>query len=72
MGGGGWSKSKKKIPQEIINKNIYSYGFWPKKIYVQGGKKNISTLHVQKNILHLLKNQAGFFVFDKFTWRRIW
>ena len=35
--GGGSKKSKKNFPQEIINKKIYSYGFWPKeKKYAQG------------------------------------
>ena len=29
--GGGWVKKiKKNFRQEIINKKIYSYGFWPK------------------------------------------
>ena len=56
MGEGG-AKAKKEFPQEILNKKIYSYRFCPEKIYAQGRKKKkISTLHVQKKILHLLKS----------------
>ena len=44
MGEGGgtvWdgAKAKEKFPQEIINKKIYSCGFWPKK-YMPKEEKN--------------------------------
>ena len=41
-GGGLVQKNQKNFPQEIINKKIYSYGFWPKeKKYAQGGSVQV-------------------------------
>ena len=39
---------------------------------VLGGSQKIYTFHSSVWRDPKIRNQAGFFVFDKFTWRQIW
>ena len=55
-GGEGNQKQKKeKNSKEIVNEQIYSYGFWPKKIMPKR-KKKFPPYMYKKKILHLLKS----------------
>ena len=54
-GRGSKSKRKKKF-QGIVNEQIYSYGFWPKKKLCPREKKILAPYVYKKKILHLLKS----------------
>ena len=49
-GGGDREVPKKIFPRTLLIKNIYSYGFWPKKIYPQGGSVQVRLLQINYEV----------------------
>ena len=51
MGEGGDREVPKKIfPRTLLIKHIYSYGFWPQKIYPQGGSVQVRLLQINYEV----------------------